>query len=67
MGFFDVLDSIFAPGRRHLQEERKRLELTRDEVGLGDPHRGPIDLDSGVVKLHRAQPPSDAQPGDDDP
>jgi Family of unknown function (DUF6191) len=64
MSFFDAIEALFAPSRRHQQEERNRLELTRDEVGLGDPHRGPIDLDSGVVKLRRPQPAGD-DAGDD--
>ncbi|NUP51428.1 MAG: hypothetical protein HOW97_29555, partial [Catenulispora sp.] len=42
---------MFVPSRRHLEEEQNRLEWTRDEEGQGDPHRGPIDLDSGVVKI----------------
>ncbi|GAA2053689.1 hypothetical protein GCM10009839_72020 [Catenulispora yoronensis] len=41
----------FLPSRRHVEEERNRLEWSRDETGLGDPHTGPIDLDSGVVKI----------------
>jgi hypothetical protein len=51
--FFDM----FAPSRRHLDEERNRQEWTRDEEGEGDPHRGPIDLDSGVVKIQPPGPP----------
>ncbi|ACU74387.1 hypothetical protein Caci_5528 [Catenulispora acidiphila DSM 44928] len=53
--FFDM----FAPSRRHLEEERNRLEWTRDEEGEGDPHRGPIDLDSGVVSIKTAGPDPD--------
>jgi hypothetical protein len=45
--FFDM----FVPSRRHVEDERNRLEWTRDEEGEGDPHRGPIDLDSGVVSI----------------
>ena len=45
--FFDM----FLPSRRHVEDERNRLEWTRDEEGEGDPHRGPIDLDSGVVSI----------------
>lgn len=52
--FFD----LFAPSRRHVEEERNRLEWTRDEEGEGDPHRGPIDLDSGVVAI---RPPAGQQ------
>jgi hypothetical protein len=47
--FFDM----FVPSRRHVEEEQNRLEWTRDEEGQGDPHRGPIDLDSGVVTIKR--------------
>ncbi|WP_370369926.1 DUF6191 domain-containing protein [Catenulispora sp. GP43] len=42
---------MFVPSRRHVEDERNRLEWTRDEEGEGDPHRGPIDLDSGVVSI----------------
>lgn len=45
--FFDM----FVPSRRHVEDERNRLEWTRDEEGEGDPHRGPIDLDGGVVSI----------------
>lgn len=45
--FFDM----FVPSRRHVEDERNRLEWTRDEEGEGDPHRGPIDLDSGVISI----------------
>lgn len=45
--FFDM----FVPSRRHVEDERNRQEWTRDEEGEGDPHRGPIDLDSGVVSI----------------
>lgn len=62
--FFDM----FAPSRRHLEEERNRLEWTRDEEGEGDPHRGPIDLDSGVVSIKTAgpdpQPPEPTEPAE---
>ena len=53
--FFDM----FLPSRRHVEDERNRLEWTRDEEGQGDPHRGPIDLESGVVKIK-------SRDGDDD-
>ncbi|MFI7011425.1 DUF6191 domain-containing protein [Streptomyces sp. NPDC050145] len=46
---FNPLDDLFAPSRRHTDEERKRLELTRVDLNDGDPGRGPIDLTSGKV------------------
>ncbi|MDT0453582.1 DUF6191 domain-containing protein [Streptomyces hesseae] len=52
---FSVFEEIFAPGRKHTQEERERLELTRDDTGDADPAKGPIDLDSGVVVIRARQ------------
>ncbi|MEV4683564.1 DUF6191 domain-containing protein [Streptomyces kurssanovii] len=51
---FNAFEEIFAPGRKHTDDERNRLALTRVDVGDGDPGRGPIDLDSGKVTV-RAQ------------
>lgn len=48
---FDMIEELFSPGRGHTEEERKRLELSRSDVGDGDPGRGPIDLDSGQVLI----------------
>ncbi|WP_414167879.1 DUF6191 domain-containing protein [Streptoverticillium reticulum] len=57
---FNVFEEIFAPGRKHTEEERNRLELTREDVGDGDPARGPVDLDSGhvVIRPRQAGPAS---------
>ncbi|MGW1752507.1 DUF6191 domain-containing protein [Streptomyces sp. NPDC002092] len=46
---FNVFEELFAPGRKHTRDEKKRLELTREDVGDNDPGRGPIDLESGKV------------------
>ncbi|WP_031525710.1 DUF6191 domain-containing protein, partial [Streptomyces sp. NRRL F-5123] len=51
---FNILEDLFAPSRKHTDDERNRLELFRDEEGNGDPARGPIDLSSGKVVM-RAQ------------
>ncbi|WP_371654688.1 MULTISPECIES: DUF6191 domain-containing protein [unclassified Streptomyces] len=59
--FGSALNELFAPGRRHAEEEKRRLEITLDEVGDADPGRGPIDLGSGTVVI-RVPPPA----GDDD-
>ncbi|WP_435612833.1 DUF6191 domain-containing protein [Streptomyces sp. bgisy159] len=55
---FNALEELFAPGRRHTRDERKRLELSREDVGDNDPGRGPVDLDSGkvVVRLRKRAP-----------
>ncbi|WP_254643609.1 DUF6191 domain-containing protein [Streptomyces sp. BV286] len=61
-----MINELFAPGRKHTDEERKRLELTRVDLNDGDPGRGPIDLTSGkvVVRLP-GQPASGAPDGHD--
>ncbi|MFD8147934.1 DUF6191 domain-containing protein [Streptomyces sp. NPDC059708] len=51
---FNMIEELFNPGRRHTDEEKKRLELSRTDVGDGDPGRGPIDLDSGSVLIRPA-------------
>ncbi|MER6135826.1 DUF6191 domain-containing protein [Streptomyces sp. NPDC001815] len=65
---FNMINELFAPGRKHTDEERKRLELTRVDLNDGDPGRGPIDLTSGkvVVRLP-GQPASGAPDGQGDP
>jgi len=61
---FNMIEELFAPGRKHTDEERKRLELTRVDLNDGDPGRGPIDLASGkvVVRLP-TQPEPEAESG----
>lgn len=58
---FNMFEELFAPGRKHTHDEQKRLELTREDVGDGDPGRGPIDLTSGkvVVRLPKPDPVED--------
>jgi hypothetical protein len=51
---FNAFEEIFAPGRKHTDDERNRLALTRVDTADGDPGRGPIDLASGKVTV-RAQ------------
>ncbi|MEU3503449.1 DUF6191 domain-containing protein [Streptomyces hundungensis] len=54
---FGGLDELFAPARRHTEEERRRQEITLDEVGDSDPGRGPIDLAGGSVVIRVPPPP----------
>ncbi|WP_308217265.1 DUF6191 domain-containing protein [Streptantibioticus silvisoli] len=49
------MNDLFTPGSRHTEDERNRLEWTRDEEGEGDPHHGPIDLSSGKVVMQAPQ------------
>ncbi|AYC38333.1 DUF6191 domain-containing protein [Streptomyces griseorubiginosus] len=53
---FNMFEELFAPGRKHTHDEQKRLELTREDVGDGDPGRGPIDLTSGKVVVRLPRP-----------
>ncbi|MFJ6724940.1 DUF6191 domain-containing protein [Streptomyces sp. NPDC091281] len=68
---FNMFDELFAPGRKHTRDEQNRLELTREDVGDGDPGRGPIDLSSGKVVVVRpgstALPPEPSDATDDRP
>lgn len=60
---FNVFEELFAPGRKHTRDEQNRLELTREDVGDGDPGRGPIDLVSGKVVVRLPQRPGESPPG----
>ncbi|MFF1393340.1 DUF6191 domain-containing protein [Streptomyces sp. NPDC058287] len=61
-----MFEELFSPGRKHTNEERKRLELTRVDLNDGDPGRGPIDLTSGkvVVRIPAQTPPGLTDPTD---
>ncbi|MBT2509541.1 hypothetical protein J7I98_27440 [Streptomyces sp. ISL-98] len=54
---FNLIEELFAPGRKHTDEEHKRLALTRVDLGDGDPGQGPIDLSSGKVVIRLPDPP----------
>ncbi|MFE7788295.1 DUF6191 domain-containing protein [Streptomyces sp. NPDC057460] len=63
---FNFFEELFAPGRKHAAEEQKRLELTRVDLGVGDPGRGPIDLASGKVTVRLPEPEDEDGDEDDD-
>lgn len=65
---FNMFEELFAPGRKHTNDERKRLELTRVDLNDGDPGRGPIDLTSGkvVVRAPRHDDDEDRDEAEDD-
>ncbi|WSY99825.1 DUF6191 domain-containing protein [Streptomyces sp. NBC_00872] len=48
---FNMIEEIFAPGRKHTDDEQKRLEVSRVDIDDNDPGRGPIDLASGKVTI----------------
>ena len=49
------LDTLFNPAKRHMDEEKRRLQSTREEIG--DSSGGDrIDFDSGKVVIRRKRP-----------
>ncbi|MGW3580898.1 DUF6191 domain-containing protein [Streptomyces rubiginosohelvolus] len=64
---FNFFEELFAPGRKHTSDEQKRLELSRVDLGIGDPHRGPIDLASGKVTVRPPAPDAGPDAGPEEP
>ncbi|MDX2541835.1 DUF6191 domain-containing protein [Streptomyces sp. WI04-05B] len=65
---FNMFEELFAPGRKHTRDEQNRLELTREDVGDGDPGHGPIDLTSGKVVIRPHEHPRvPGEPDEPDP
>jgi hypothetical protein len=63
------LETLFNPAKRHVEEEKRRLESTREEIG--DSSGGQrIDLESGKVTIKRpakkGQSDADAEESADD-
>ncbi|MET8752212.1 DUF6191 domain-containing protein [Streptomyces sp. NPDC004667] len=54
---FNLIEELFNPGRRHTDEERERRETTRIDTTDADPGTGPIDLDSGQVRIRLTTDP----------
>jgi len=46
------LDTLFNPAKRHMDEEKRRLQSTRSEVGDNSGGKR-IDFESGKVTIHR--------------
>ena len=61
------IDTLFNPGKRHMDEEKRRLQSTREEVGDASGGRR-VDLDSGKVVIARKKvtPPAQAQTREDE-
>jgi hypothetical protein len=49
------LDTLFNPAKRHMDEEKRRLQATREEIGDSSGGKR-IDLDSGKVTIRRETP-----------
>jgi hypothetical protein len=46
------LDTLFNPAKRHMDEEKRRLQSTREEIGDSSGGKR-IDLESGKVTITR--------------
>lgn len=58
------IDALFNPGKRHMDEEKRRLQSTRQEIGDSSGGKR-IDLNSGKVTLKGKQKPDDDAAADD--
>ena len=48
------LDTLFNPAKRHMDEEKRRLQATREEVGDSSGGKR-IDLESGKVTISKTE------------
>lgn len=55
------LDTLFNPAKRHMDEEKRRLQATREEIGDSSGGKR-IDLESGKVVIERRED----EPAEDD-
>ncbi len=63
------LDTLFNPSKRHMDEEKQRLQSTREQVGDSSGGKR-IDLESGKVTIRRADatdPDTDESADADEP
>jgi hypothetical protein len=54
------LDTLFNPAKRHMDDEKQRLQSTREEVGDNSGGRR-VDLESGKVVIRRSENEDGAQ------
>lgn len=54
------LDTLFNPGKRHMDEEKRRLQSTRQQIGDSSGGKR-IDLESGKVTIRRPGAPTDEE------
>ncbi|MEU9111581.1 DUF6191 domain-containing protein [Streptomyces sp. NPDC048483] len=45
-------DELFQPSRQHVQEEKERRLVLRDDAESGAPPRNSVDLQSGIAVMH---------------
>jgi hypothetical protein len=58
------IDTLFNPGKRHMDEEKRRLQSTREEIGDSSGGKR-IDLESGVVRIARKNSETDESETDE--
>jgi hypothetical protein len=54
------LDTLFNPAKRHMDEEKRRLQSTREEIGDSSGGKR-IDLESGKVTIRRDKADDEAR------
>src|SRR3954451_7992831 len=59
------LDTLFNPAKRHMDEEKRRLQSTREEVGDNSGGKR-IDLESGRVTIRKPDADGDADEAADE-
>jgi hypothetical protein len=59
------IDTLFNPGKRHMDEEKRRLQSTREDVGDSSGGKR-IDLESGKMVIARKKP-AEASPAEENP
>ncbi len=52
------IDTLFNPAKRHMDEEKRRLQSTRQQIGDSSGGKR-IDLESGKVTIQRAEDAND--------
>jgi hypothetical protein len=52
------LDTLFNPAKRHMDEEKQRLQATREDIGDASGGKR-IDFESGKVVIRRPAKPAD--------
>jgi Family of unknown function (DUF6191) len=52
------LDTLFNPAKRHMDEEKRRLQSTREQIGDSSGGKR-IDLESGKVTIRKSEPAAD--------
>jgi Family of unknown function (DUF6191) len=57
------LDTLFNPAKRHMDEEKRRLQSTREEIGDSSGGKR-IDLESGKVTIRRTDAAADETDAD---